>query len=284
MTIKKITQGANFLATYPQVFRCPICHQAMTAEQTSLICPDHHQFDLSKKGTLYFLQKQIKTEYTTEMLAARGRTIQRGIFKPMLDLISEWLPADNQLTIDVGCGEGGLLAQLAQRGLNGPKIGFDISKDGIYLASQQQVSDTFWCVADLTNLPFADHSTSTILNIFSPSHYREFARVLTADGTFIKVIPGPNYLHELRQAFFNGDDKENYSNEPVMQHLGEVATILKQQELNYQFELTNNEAFADLLQMSPLEWQAPLEQVEALKNNPFSHISINLQIVQCQLK
>ncbi|WP_125607031.1 methyltransferase domain-containing protein [Lapidilactobacillus bayanensis] len=283
MTIKKITQAANFLAAHQQIFRCPICHQTMQAQATSLVCPAEHQFDLSKKGTLYFLQKQIKTEYTTEMLAARGRMIQRGIFKPMLDLISTWLPQDNQLTIDVGCGEGGLLTQLVQRGLTGTKIGFDISKAGIYLASQQITDDTLWCVADLTNLPFADHSTTTILNIFSPSHYREFARVLTDDGTFIKVIPGPNYLHELRQAFFNGADKENYSNAPVMQHLSDVATIIKQQEINYQFELTDTAAFADLLQMSPLEWQATPEQVAALIDQPFSHISIDLQIVQCRL-
>lgn len=284
MAIKKITQAANFLQAHDTDFRCPICHEAMQAQATSLVCLNAHQFDLSKKGTLYFLQKQIKTEYTTEMLAARGRMIQRGIFKPMLDLISDWLPADNKLTIDVGCGEGGLLSQLAQRGLNGPKIGFDISKAGIYLASQQMAADTFWCVADLTNLPFADHSTSTILNIFSPSHYREFARVLTPDGTFIKVIPGPNYLHELRQAFFDGDEKEKYSNEPVMNHLSDVATIVRQQEISYQFHLTDAAAFADLLQMSPLEWQATSQQVENLKKQPFSDISINLQIVQCQLK
>lgn len=284
MAIKKITQAANFLAEYQQDFRCPICHQAMTATSTSLICANQHQFDLSKKGTLYFLQKQIKTEYTTEMLAARGRMIERGIYGPLLDLIADWLPVDNQLTIDVGCGEGGHLTQLAQRGLTGAKIGFDISKDGIYLASQQSHNETFWCVADLTNLPFADHSATTILNIFSPSHYREFARVLTTDGTFIKVIPGPNYLRELRQAFYPDNDKSSYSNAPVMQHLSETATILKQQELTYQFELTDTAAFTDLLQMSPLEWQASADKITALKQNPFHHISIDLQIVQCRLR
>lgn len=60
------------------------------------------------------------------------------------------------------------LAELSQAGLSGLKIGFDLSKEGIYLASNQPI-DAFWCVADLTNLPFADQGLDTILNIFSPS-------------------------------------------------------------------------------------------------------------------
>lgn len=284
MAIKKFTRGQNFITTHFNAFRCPLCHQEMVATDTGLQCNQGHQFDLSKKGTLYFLQHQIKTEYTTEMLAARGRMIQRGIFNPLLDLVGQWLPTDNQLTIDVGCGEGGMLSYLAEQGLTGAKIGFDIAKDGIYLATQQPADNTFWCVADLTNLPFADHSATTILNVFSPSHYGEFQRVLTEDGTFIKVIPAAHYLQELRHGLFAGENKANYSNEPVMNHLAEVATIIHQQEINYQFQLTDPAAFADLLQMSPLEWQADPERLSALQAAPFQQITINLQVVQCRLK
>jgi 23S rRNA (guanine745-N1)-methyltransferase len=284
MAIKKITQAQNFLSAHAQLFSCPFCHQEMMATDSGLRCPEGHQFDLSKKGTLYFLQHQIKTEYATEMLAARGRMIQRGIFNPVLDLIGQWLPTDSALTIDVGCGEGGMLAYLADHGATGPKIGFDIAKDGIYLASQQATEDTFWCIADLTNLPFADHSADTILNIFSPSHYGEFRRVLTPEGTFIKVIPAAHYLQELRQGLFAGETKANYSNEPVMNHLAEVATIIHQEAVNYRFSLADESAFADLLQMSPLEWQANPEQVQALKTAPFSRITIDLQVVECRPK
>ena len=62
--------------------------------------------------------------------------------------------------------KGVFFAELSQAGLSGLKIGFDLSKEGIYLASNQPI-DAFWCVADLTNLPFANEGLDTILNIFS---------------------------------------------------------------------------------------------------------------------
>ena len=53
---------------------------------------------------------------------------------------------------------------------------------------------SFLSLADLTNLPFADESLSVILNIFTPSNYAEFHRVLTENGRVIKIIPDRNYL------------------------------------------------------------------------------------------
>ncbi|MGH2227079.1 50S rRNA methyltransferase, partial [Enterococcus faecalis] len=79
-------------------------------------------------------------------------------------------------------------AQLSQAGLSGLKIGFDLSKKGIYLASNQPI-DAFWCVAALTNLPFANEGLDTILHILYPTHNQEFRQVLKADGTCVKIIP-----------------------------------------------------------------------------------------------
>nr|MBC9702337.1 50S rRNA methyltransferase [Leuconostoc sp.] len=59
--LKKIDKGALFLADQQQLFRCPNCHGKMTQKDKSLVCEKGHRFDLSKKGTLYFLAHQIKT-------------------------------------------------------------------------------------------------------------------------------------------------------------------------------------------------------------------------------
>lgn len=277
----KKTRAQQFLQAHDSVFRCPLCHTACQATASGLICVRGHQFDLAKKGTLFFLPHPVKTEYDHAMLAARGRMIRRGLFKPMLAQIAAWLPSSSDLLIDVGCGEGSFLQQLAQDRPLGPTIGFDISKPGIYLASDQQLSQSFFCVADLTNLPFTDHSVTTLLNIFSPSHYQEFARVLTPGGSFIKVIPGPHYLQELRAAYL-AQPKQAYSNQPVLTHLAKEATIIESKTLQYQFTLPDQAAFGDLQAMSPLAWQASTAQKEILAKQPFSKITIDLQLVQCR--
>lgn len=49
-------------------------------------------------------------------------------------------------------------------------------------------TESFLSLADLTNLPFADESLSVILNIFTPSNYAEFHRVLTENGGSLKLF------------------------------------------------------------------------------------------------
>ncbi len=87
-------------------------------------------------------------------------------------------------------------------------VGFDLSKEGVYAATAQPV-EAFWCVADLTNLPFEDQTFTTILNIFSPSHYKEFQRVLTDDGEVLKIVPQQDYLKELRKRFIQTSLRNN---------------------------------------------------------------------------
>src|SRR5699024_10380001 len=125
------------------------------------------------------------------------------------------------VTLDVGCGEGSHLNKLAEMGLNGRKIGFDISKEGIQLAASHYRS-AFWCVADLSHPPFAFQQYDTILNIFSPSNYKEFKRLLAEKGQVLKVVPEEHYLIELRQHFYKGqEEKEVYSNKEVVDHFSD---------------------------------------------------------------
>ncbi len=55
-------------------------------------------------------------------------------------------------------------------------------------------------IGDLANLPLLDNSIDILLNLLSPANYQEFARVLKPGGLLIKVIPGSEYLKEVRQA------------------------------------------------------------------------------------
>lgn len=57
--------------------------------------------------------------------------------------------------------------------------------------------------------PFGDQSFHIILNILSPSNYKEFKRLLVQDGLVIKVVPRPDYLKELREVLYDDMEKKS---------------------------------------------------------------------------
>ncbi|MBG0313565.1 methyltransferase domain-containing protein, partial [Enterococcus faecium] len=234
--------------------------------------------DLSKKGTLYFLSHAVKTEYDQGMFVPRRRMIQSGMYQPVIETIAQHLPEEVSL-LDVGCGEGSFLNELSKLKKIQNAVGFDISKEGVYAATEQS-AEAFWCVADLTNLPFADQTFNAVLNIFSPSHYQEFQRVLSEDGEVLKVVPQENYLKELRQAFYpNQPEKQSYSNERVVAKFAEAMKLTERQRVTYEFEIPE-ENQKDLLAMSPLEWQVE-ERIKAdLYKNPLKKITIDIELLK----
>lgn len=272
--LKKIDQSALFLAEQQDLFRCPKCHREMMQQEKSLICKNGHRYDLAKKGTLYFLDHQIKTEYDNEMFAPRGRMIRSGMYQPVIEKIAELMQTGNVL--DVGCGEGSFLQQINQLKKNPVTIGFDIAKEGIYLATNQPIN-AFWCIADLTNLPFAGQTFDTILNIFSPSQYKEFKRVMKPDGCVVKVVPQSGYLQELRSIYH--PDGAAYSNEAVIQRFTDELEIDYRERVTYEFDIPEENRL-DLLEMSPLEWQVSPEVKTKLAANPLKKITIDIEILK----
>lgn len=271
---KKIDWGKRFVREEAQLFRCPICHETMAASTSGLICQGGHRFDVSKKGTMFFLTHQVKTEYDHEMFASRGRMIKSGMYQPLMTQLAQWLQPEGTV-LDVGCGEGSFLNALLAEIPQQAAIGFDISKAGVYLATQQ-VQPAFWCVADLTNLPFADGQLDRVLNIFSPSNYREFDRVLKPGGQLLKVVPGPKYLQELRQAFYPDDvNKQQYSNAPVLKKFTDSYPQYEAKEITYEFEIPEARRL-DLLEMSPLEWGVSEERKRQVKEQALHKITVDL--------
>jgi 23S rRNA (guanine745-N1)-methyltransferase len=210
------------------------------------------------------------------MFFHRGAMIQSGMYQPLLDKIAAL--CENEQILDVGCGEGSFLNNLANQTTLGPSVGFDISKEGIYLATSQP-ANLFWCVADLTNLPFANESFSTILNIFSPSNYQEFNRILKKDGQVIKVVPRSGYLKELRAAFYPGDEqKQSYSNQQVVDKFRQMYPEMTQQQVSYVFDIPEKNRLS-LLEMSPLEWGVSPERKAKVQENPLTKITIDLDVL-----
>lgn len=273
---KKIEKSQEFIHKYKNLFRCPLCQQKLQEKEKSLRCSNGHQFDLSKKGTLYFLNHQIKTEYQKKMFEHRRVMIKSGMYQPLLEFLASY--CENEQLLDVGCGEGSFLQEIAQTTAIQPSIGFDIAKEAVYLATED-THDIFWCVADLTNMPFNNQSFSTILNIFTPSNYSEFARVLQKGGQIIKVVPQSGYLQELRKAFYPDDDrKQSYSNEQVIEKFKQSFSLDAYKKFTYRFALSE-ENQDSLLEMSPLEWGVSDKQKEKLRQNPLKNITVDLDVL-----
>lgn len=257
--LKKIEKAYLYLEKNIESLRCPLCHEAFSLEPYALRCNKNHTFNLNKKGYVNFLQTKPDTEhYTKKMFEPRRRLITAGMYTPVLEEIEKHLQAGNLL--DVGTGEGKFLELLS---FEGNKFGFDIARDGIEMATNLPFS-VFLSLADLTNLPFADASMSTVLNIFTPSNYEEFKRVLKSEGKIIKIVPDRLYLQELRAVYGLPID---YDNSEVIQRFKQEYPDALQKELHYCFEL-QEELHLDFLAMSPLEWAASSEVKEKARENP----------------
>lgn len=271
--MKKIDKSALFLKEHLDLFRCPVCASDFkNVIGNQLICGENHTYNLSKKGTIYFLMKPSKTEYSREMLLSRQRIAKMGFWKPMLDVLYPLINKNNGVTLDAGCGEGAHSAYLKEKGLKGPVIAFDISKEGINLGAATY-SSPFFVVADLAQSPFQTSKFDTILNILSPSNYDEFDRLLKENGRVIKVVPGKNYLTELRS--FQTLSKQTYSNEEVKNKFMEHFKNVENYPVNYTVELTDEE-IRDFLKMTPLAWNIDIPKT---KYEKLRRITIDMEIL-----
>lgn len=251
--MKKIEKAQLFLQNHLDVFQCPVCHSPFKEiTDFQLSCQENHHFDLSKKGTLHFLLKLVQSDYTKEMLLSRQRIAHSGFWYPMLDEVFKQIKTTEGVHLDVGCGEGAHSHYLKTRGLSGPTIAFDISKEGIQLGAATY-DDLFFLVADLAQSPFSEQSFDTIINILSPSNYKEFKRLLKPGGQVIKVVPGKNYLKELREV--SRKDSREYSNTEVIRKFAEVFPDYTHIPVHYTHTLEDDE-IRDFIQMTPLGWHA----------------------------
>jgi SAM-dependent methyltransferase len=104
----------------------------------------------------------------------------------------ELLPPPGSRTLDLGCGEGRVGAELQRRGYD--VIGVDASERMVELARERHPAE----VADATELPFEDGSFDLVLAYMSVMNFDdpesaivEAARVLEPGGRFCSAIVHP---------------------------------------------------------------------------------------------
>jgi 23S rRNA (guanine745-N1)-methyltransferase len=272
--VKKNAMSAHFLKTQLTALRCPVCQTPFVqVADNTLICQNKHSFDIAKKGSVFFLNAPVPTEYSAEMLVKRQHVIQAGLFTPVLNRIATLL--QGSAVIDAGCGEGSQIKAIAAQHV-GHYFAFDISKPAINLAvsGTDFRADTAFFVADLAHMPFASNYFSDVVNILSPSNYQEFKRVLKPQGQIIKVMPNAGYLQELRHLVYPSGAKATYDPQPVQDHFKANFPGATFETLQYDFPLTPTLA-ADLFAMTPLTWQVAPERFDITK---LTTITVDLSI------
>ena len=288
--IKKIELTKKLIANSSSIFMCPICGSEMMINKfMSLCCRNRHNFDLSRQGYINMLLKQVKSDYDKKMFESRNMISKSGFFTPMLNLISNLILEEtlknkmvNSNILDAGCGEGSHLSRILMnlrenRSINFSGVGIDISKEGIRLASREYMN-IIWCVADLSKIPLKNDQFDIVLNILSPANYGEFNRVLNNQGLLIKVVPGNNYLIELREILFKGTSKQFYLNNRVVQHFSDNFKIINKQPILYKVNL-NNENIEHLIKMTPLVWNAEKEKLEEIIRTGIKNITVAFEVI-----
>ncbi|WP_126426723.1 putative RNA methyltransferase [Brevibacillus marinus] len=276
---------------YPDVFRCPICRDGLRPDEAySLVCQNRHTFDIARNGSVHLHpQHKPQVKYTRSLFAARQSLCQNGFFAGLIQQITSIGLAhlrhleDTALRVlDAGCGEGSHLAQCitawqTSRGGELLGVGVDLAKEAIHLAAKSYPG-LLWSVADLSNCPLQDRQFHLILNIFSPANYAEMFRLLQRDGLLLKVVPGADYLVELRELFYRQTEKQRYSNERMIAHFQQHFSQPEVTHVRYRQPLQPGE-LAQLIRMTPLSWGVEEDELDKACQSGLTAVTVDAVIL-----
>lgn len=245
---------------------CPLCASSFERHDRTLRCEQGHSFDIAREGYVNLAPTRAtkkRASDTKEMVDARLRFLERGLYRPLTDRIAEKVfPALEALgegartVIDVGCGPGFyLLSLFAKDRIWAGEIiegaaGIDLSKAAVRRAAK---GGGLWAVADVEEgIPVASGTFGVALSVFAPRPVGELRRIIRDDGTLVVAAAGPQHLHELRAELGLmkvRDDKQ----QQLAAQLGEAFEVEPFDRLTYVMDL-DEAAARDLVTMGPNFW------------------------------
>jgi 23S rRNA (guanine745-N1)-methyltransferase len=267
------------------IVQCPHCCTGMTIinSNRSLMCRNNHMFDLAKQGYIHLLRKPHKGHYDKQLFTARRQILTAGkLFGPLTDAIREIMfeyvrtqASEQACILDAGAGEGSQLEQIT-RGIAVTGVGMDIAKAGMAMAAGSYKNQC-WIVGDLANAPLQSNQFDMILNLLSPSNYKEFARLLKPGGMLVKVAPGPLHLKELKELLREGAAstiRNSHSTHTPFSLLLDLVDVIP---LRYSVSVASEQLQA-LFHMTPLTWHAT-GQAERLMKQAQLTVTVDLSIL-----
>jgi 23S rRNA (guanine745-N1)-methyltransferase len=180
------------------------CGAPLERELKSWRCGEGHSFDVAKRGYVNLLQPQDRRSLaagdSAAVVAARRRVAEAGYDRPLIEMLAAELAPLRDLTLlDVGCGEGSILAGLAASVSPAEAWGVDLSAPAIEAAARL-APGLGWVIANADRgLPWAAGSFGALLSITARLQPAEFHRVLRPGGLALLALAGPDDLIELRE-------------------------------------------------------------------------------------
>lgn len=247
-----------------ELLACPICHEPLDLQGTSLVCAHRHSFDVARQGYVNLLRGNKQPQgYDRASFEHRRQVFESGLYDPIADALCHAVEAASPTlpVIDAGCGEG-FFARAVRHATNAGVCAFDIVRDSIQLAANADPEDGIvWLVADLAAIPVQDGHAGCVLDVFSPANYREFRRILAPTGRIIKVVPTANHLHELRERAAENLRHQDYSNQRVLDHFAASCTLDTRQTVTCTHQLDARTLEA-LIAMTPLLFNVDTDAVD----------------------
>lgn len=259
-------------------FQCPSCGAPLFVKEASLCCEKGHTYDVARKGYVHLHHKTVQSSYGKDLFDARRAVFEGGFYQPVADALKTLLvPIKPAALLDAGCGEGYYLSALSTALPDALLLGIDLSKEAI-LSASGRLGSALYCVGDLNRLPFQNGVLDVILNILSPASYSSFTRVLKKDGCLVKIMPGKEYLQEIRNRLPKA--KAGYDDTLVPEYLRQHMQVQRMERLHYTLPLSPVE-YACFIAMTPLTESLSPSEREALLIDPPDRITIDLQLGVC---
>ena len=189
---------------------CPVCRQKLQQQDKIYRCVQGHSFDIAREGYVNLnLRNSQKSGDNPDMIRARKNFLEAGYYDFLREKVNGMLN-ENAEVVDLACGEGYYTAYFQAK----EKIGIDLSKSGLKIASKSDKSTTYLLSSIFRN-PLPDDCADFIITIFAPVACKEASRLLKTQGRFILVRPARDHLLELKQqiyenAYYNEDPPTEY--------------------------------------------------------------------------
>ena len=245
---------------------CPVCKNKLSMVEHSLQCTNGHNFDIAKQGYINLnMHNSQNTGDNSEMINARSNFLNKGYYSFLVDEINKHLSKDDKL-VDLACGEGYYTSKFICE----DKVGIDLSKQGLKIASKNDKSTTYLLNSIFHN-PLEDNCADKIITIFAPIAKQEIVRLLNDDGSFILVKPDENHLFELKKAIYDNP----YLNE--IEDIRIDGMYLDKEIKISNTETLNNEDLQNLFMMTP--YYNTTSKVDKDKLNNIDNLDVTFSFI-----
>ena len=237
------------------MFLCPICKKELSRKDNTLKCEGNHSFDYAKSGYVNLLnpgkKNNAKAGDSKEMIRARSEFFECGAYENIrTSLIETVASLGGGNIVDAGCGEGYYSLGMAKSDTGSTVFGFDMSKFGCEHAAKvartQGISNAFFAVGNIFDLPLADSYADVVVSLFAPVADEESSRVLKNGGYLVVVSAGINHLDGLKSVIYHSV----YQNEEKFLKF-DAFDLLEVKNLKYKTVIEKNETIQALFTMTP---------------------------------